>query len=93
MGISRVFLRLHSEQFESRFDLTLLMLFLRENKEDHHVVERTALPDHLIKNAQGQLAFEETLPRVRHTFHVWVKCFIYKHSSFIYILSIEVLPH
>lgn len=39
-------------------------MFYRVNKEDHHVVERTALPDHLIQNAQGQLAFEETMPRV-----------------------------
>ncbi|XP_071138146.1 protein SSUH2 homolog isoform X1 [Mytilus edulis] len=33
-------------------------------EEDHHIVERTALPDHLIKQAQGQVAFEESMPRV-----------------------------
>ena len=31
---------------------------------DHHVVEKTALPDDLIKQAEGQVAFEETMPRV-----------------------------
>lgn len=32
-----------------------------------HVVERTALPDHLIREAQGKLAFEDKQPRVRET--------------------------
>ncbi|KAK3102359.1 hypothetical protein FSP39_010777 [Pinctada imbricata] len=29
-----------------------------------HIVERTPLPDHLIRNVSGQTAFEETFPRV-----------------------------
>ncbi|XP_064633849.1 protein SSUH2 homolog isoform X2 [Lineus longissimus] len=29
-----------------------------------HIVERTSLPDHLIRNVSGELAFEEELPRV-----------------------------
>ncbi|KAJ8301231.1 hypothetical protein KUTeg_020218 [Tegillarca granosa] len=29
-----------------------------------HIVERTSLPDHLIRNVSGQVAFEETFPRV-----------------------------
>jgi hypothetical protein len=28
-------------------------------------VEKTALPDHLIRSVSGQTAFEEKLPRVR----------------------------
>ncbi|VDI52641.1 Hypothetical predicted protein [Mytilus galloprovincialis] len=38
--------------------------FREHTEEDHHIVERTALPDHLIKQAQGQVAFEESMPRV-----------------------------
>ena len=29
-----------------------------------HIVERTALPDHLIRNAQGKIAFQDQQPRV-----------------------------
>lgn len=42
----------------------ILLKITWRTHEDHHVVERTALPDELIKQAQGQLAFEETMPRV-----------------------------
>ena len=40
------------------------MYIHRHTKVDHHVVEKTALPDHLIKQTQGQVAFEETMSRV-----------------------------
>jgi hypothetical protein len=29
-----------------------------------HIVERTSLPDHLVRNVSGEVAFEEELPRV-----------------------------
>ncbi len=35
----------------------------KNNKADH-VVERTSLPDHLIRGAEGKLAFQDTQPRV-----------------------------
>ena len=38
-----------------------------KNTKADHVVERTALPDHLIREAQGKLAFEDKQPRVRET--------------------------
>ena len=40
------------------------MYIHRHTQIDHHVVEKTALPDDLIKQAEGQVAFEETMPRV-----------------------------
>ncbi|CAG5136592.1 unnamed protein product, partial [Candidula unifasciata] len=33
------------------------------NHLDDHIVERTALPDELIRTVRGQTAFEETSPR------------------------------
>lgn len=35
-----------------------------KNHKVDHIVERTALPDHLIRGAQGKLAFQDTQPRV-----------------------------
>ncbi|VDH96103.1 Hypothetical predicted protein [Mytilus galloprovincialis] len=32
--------------------------------DDNHIVERTSLPDKLVKKVEGQTAFEETYPRV-----------------------------
>lgn len=34
------------------------------NHLQDHIVERTALPDHLIRNVQGKVAFQEQQPRV-----------------------------
>jgi len=36
----------------------------RTNHVEDHVVERTDLPDHLVKSVTGQVAFTETQPRV-----------------------------
>ena len=36
----------------------------RNNHFEDHIVERTALPSELIRDVQGQLAFEEEHPRV-----------------------------
>ena len=35
------------------------------NHKADHVVERTALPDHLICGAEGKIAFQDQHPRVR----------------------------
>ncbi|XP_070182963.1 protein SSUH2 homolog, partial [Littorina saxatilis] len=36
----------------------------RKNHEKDHIVERTELPDHLIRGVTGQVAFEEDAARV-----------------------------
>ena len=38
-----------------------------------HIVERTALPDHLIRNAQGKIAFQDQQPRVNKTCRHYAK--------------------
>ncbi len=44
--------------------IRFVYLYCRQNHLDDHIVERTALPNELIRNVQGQLAFEEENPRV-----------------------------
>ena len=39
-------------------------MYVRTNHLDDHIVERTALPDELIRQVSGQTAFEEELPMV-----------------------------
>lgn len=45
-------------------DVYLLFYVHRTNHLQDHIVERTALPDHLIRSVSGQVAFEEQQPRV-----------------------------
>lgn len=40
-----------------------LIVTWKNHKEDN-IVERTALPDHLIRGAQGKVVFNDTQPRV-----------------------------
>lgn len=44
--------------------LYLFVFHFRTNHLDDHIVERTALPDELIRTVSGLTAFEETSPRV-----------------------------
>lgn len=44
--------------------LNCVLYIFRENHFEDHIVERTALPNELIRDVQGQLAFEEENPRV-----------------------------
>ena len=45
-------------------NVDLLYYVNRTNHLQDHIVERTALPDHLIRSVSGQVAFEEQQPRV-----------------------------
>ena len=40
------------------YGVTITCAFLRKNNIGDHVVERTALPDHLIKNVTGKIVFQ-----------------------------------
>ena len=40
-------------------------IYHRKIHSNDHIVESTALPDHLIRGAGGQVAFEESGVRVR----------------------------
>lgn len=46
--------------------VALLSPHIRKNHKLDHIVERTALPDELIRGASGKLAFEDQQPRVGH---------------------------
>lgn len=46
--------------------LCAMFLHVRKNHKLDHIVERTALPDELIRGASGKLAFEDQQPRVSH---------------------------
>lgn len=51
----------HDEVVEATW---IFYFYCRINHLADHIVERTSLPDHLIRNVSGELAFEEELPRV-----------------------------
>lgn len=55
----------------------------RHKHDDNHIVERTSLPDKLVKKVEGQTAFEETYPRV--TFY-----YCSKRNMLIIILPIVI---
>lgn len=40
-------------------------MYSRKNNLGHHIVEKTDLPDELIKDVAGTLGFQDTQPRVR----------------------------
>ena len=46
--------------------IIIIFMLLRHVHGSDHVVETTALPDHLIRGAPGQIAFEESGIRVSH---------------------------
>ena len=44
----------------------VIHILCRHTHTNDHIVESTALPDHLIRGAGGQTAFDETAVRVSH---------------------------
>lgn len=46
------------------FACLYIFVCFRTNHTKDHIVERTALPDQLIREVSGQVAFEEQQPRV-----------------------------
>lgn len=47
----------------------ICLTIMWKNRPVDHIVERTPLPDHLIRGAAGQIAFEETQGRVGNSKH------------------------